>query len=400
LKKVNLRLGYIQNMDHRSPKKAALVFSADLTRRLSTAEMRLPPTYVGVRRIRPSNSVVKSILSVTAAPSAQKTLSSGVTYKIKDAVSGEERRMTAQEKKQLKNQLQNQVKEERKEAKRKRRLEKEEQETDGDGKRKRKTPSITTILAALDGQDSRYLPFQVDPSALEQELADLRGERDGVPPVVLAPPMARLALDGSPPLPKCVVNDDLAGIWASAIKKSMVPAETVRRAEDLRPMVYDLLPEVWSRVRPPSLGKNPSKQPLPKLTEEPQAWSSFTIRDTACTTLDSDLAAVAQVLHEGTNLHVSCGAKFGCDYLLYNAPREECHAFAGLRILKGNGNDDLPLPTTYDMTGYVRCLNTAAKLALLAFVQRQKDDDGNETLQVAFVDLPLIKIASTSGRSR
>jgi hypothetical protein len=37
---------------------AAIVFSADLTLRLSTKEMRLPPTYVGVRRVRPSSLVV------------------------------------------------------------------------------------------------------------------------------------------------------------------------------------------------------------------------------------------------------------------------------------------------------------------------------------------------------
>ena len=109
--------------------------------------------------------------------------------------------------------------------------------------------------------------------------------------------------------------------------------------------------------------------------------------------------------------HISDGAKFGCDYLLYDGPRQERHAFAGLRILP-------PMTTgfpvnAYDLAGYVRCLNTAGKLALLATSIVVDDDDGDDTTmshhnekptprqqrrKILFVDLALEKVVATTSR--
>jgi hypothetical protein len=254
----------------------------------------------------------------------------------------------------------------------------------------------------------------------------LRGERDGVPPVVLSQSMAEQAfqqgimtkdVDTSSTAvsdegqmrqlqtPDVVVDDVLGGQWAEALKKSMVPAEATRQREEMRPMPYELVPETWSRMRP-TLGESPSaveteaETASPPAPAEEKAWSFCQIRPT--TPLDADVAAVVQLLHRGTNLHLSCGAKFGCDFLLYDGSRNERHAFAGLRVLHCENNDSnsndaagLPLPTAYDMAGYVRCLNTAGKLSLLATVVK---DEKTNTRRVALVDLALEKILQTSSR--
>lgn len=372
----------------------ALVFSAAVSRNLAGNDVRLPPTYVGVRRIRPSNAAVKAVLAMSSSGYSHSNQQPvDVTYKVIDPVTREERRMTVKEKKAFKTQMKQRRKEEVSEAKKLARVEKERQEQAeqmATKKRKKRTPSLETILSTLEGENSRYLPFQIDPSALEEELADIKGERDGVPPVALSPPMARLALK-LPPHSICVVDDTLAKEWAFEIKRSMEPAEDVRSKEDMRAMVYDLIPEVWSRMRPPTLGQSSEYIELPHDIFEHNSWAPFTVRPSS--EIDRDLAAVVQVLHGGTNLHIACGAKFGCDFLLYNKSRNECHAFAGLKVLRCSDRMSMPIPTTYNITGYVRCLNTAAKLALLAFVQSRRTSDGEEIFHVAFVELPLLKIA-------
>eukprot|EP00957_Ditylum_brightwellii_P134457 10251068-Ditylum_brightwellii.AAC.1 len=53
------------------------------------------------------------------------------------------------------------------------------------------------------------------------------------------------------------------------------------------------------------------------------------------------------------------------------------------------------IPSPYDLAGYVRGLNTAGKLALLATVITKQDMKGGEKQTiVAFVDLALEKILS------
>jgi hypothetical protein len=114
-------------------------------------------------------------------------------------------------------------------------------------------------------------------------------------------------------------------------------------------------------------------------------WARMPCRPPDSSDFDADVSILFEYLYRDTPFHVSCGAKFGSDFLIYDGPREERHAFAGLRILsstagagvaKDGGAGDtlppLPLPTAYSLSGYVRCLNTAGKLALLATVRPEQ----------------------------
>jgi hypothetical protein len=386
--------------------KAVICFSAPLVRRLATDEIRLPPTYVGVRRVRPSSRLVhKAMQSSAVIPSK-----TPVVFKIVDQETGEERRMTSKEKKTLKLKRMQEQKEQKAALK-----------LSSANTPVEESSNAGAVVNESVKEEARYMQLEVDASVLEQELADLRGERDGVPPVVLSQSMAAQAFQQgiitkdadtttsvsddmqmqTQEIQDVVVDDVLGGQWAEALKKSMVPAEATRQREEMRPMPYQLVPETWARMRP-TLGDSPSALQADAGTTSPptpadeKAWSFCQIRPT--TPLDADLAAVVQLLHRGTNLHLSCGAKFGCDFLLYDGSRNERHAFAGLRVLhcdKSDAAGGLPLPTAYDMAGYVRCLNTAGKLSLLATVV--KDDTTNKR-RVALVDLALEKILQTSSR--
>jgi hypothetical protein len=339
---------------------------------------RLPPTYVGVRRVRPSTKQVQS--AWVGAPSQSLE---AVVFKV-TTEDGAERRMTTQEKKELKIKLR-----------------KERYEANKHNKSVQKGSASSTseqdgviILstekeAQLIGNssDSKYLQLQVNSSALEEELADLRGDRHGVPPVVLSPPLALqaqiVALNQGLQRPTYRLDDEFSKTLAAQLKQSMLAAEKVRQGEDLRPMAYQVVPEVWTRMRPDSLkdgveGTTTTVKPNIGITVALDDWSLVTMRQ--CQHLsDSANTALVDLFYHHSPLHVSCGIKFGCDYLLYDGPRNERHAFAGLRVLAGAGNP-------YDLAGYVRGLNTAGKLALVASV----DDDG----RIALVDLALEKILS------
>lgn len=356
------------------------------------------------------------------------------------------------------------------------------------------------------------LSLSVDPVRLEQELADLRGDREGVPPVMLPPALASVAkeavrvaaeqnasavqtntsivhnvqsntnnnnnnnnyynnnddsitINGQAKLqqtgdevgasPIITSDDNLAQEWATKLSESMQAAESVRQQEkEWRPMPYRLVPEVWSRLRPSktvgpvmresapsgklgdknnagdaSTSENRSTQhhtdalALQTISLSPQKGRDYAfccIRpsfvETTATDATSnaqinnnmtDEAAIIQFLYSDTNhLHISCGAKFGCDYLLYDGPRTERHAFAGLRVLHTHCSDtkddtnkgevQFPFPTAYDLAGYVRCLNTAGKLALLATVIH--DDSTQQRCRVLLIDLALVKVAATASR--
>ncbi|GAX26220.1 hypothetical protein FisN_16Lh046 [Fistulifera solaris] len=345
-----------------------VVFSSELTQALS--EHRLPPLYVGVRRIRPSATVV------AARQSMERTSPQTVTFTITDSETGVERRMNRQEKKELKLKLRQEQHLAKKQRKQLQLQEEAALHAEADARSKKRKRSIPDFLK---GDHLYHLP--INPAALEQEWADLAGERNKVPPVAIAPPMSRILLEQ--PL-SVLVDDDLAQSWAIALKQSMQAAEQVRQAEEMRAMVYDVVPAVWSRMRPESMGTNDTL--VSSFPKDDDLLSTFPLRDVS--SADLERAAVIQALHAGTSLHVSCGAKFGSDYLLYEAPRDECHAFAGLRVLSSK------FPTAYDMTGYVRCLHTAAKLALLAKVE-PRSEQGTVVYHVAFVELALIKIGST-----
>lgn len=366
---------------------ALVAFSVPLVKSLSSH--RLPPTYVGVPRRRPSSKEVQSAWrnnSDDAPPHPQ------VAFMVKDE-DGTERRMTKKEKKETKRIMLV----EKREGKRKRKAETLEKSHGNETKESNnKTDEDSTAPQKADAQPlnlqewsktsehgNNYHQLQVSSAAVEEELADLRGDRDGVPPAALMPCMAlqtsRVGISIPEPVtPSYELDDELAHTWATSLKESLKEAEEVRKHEDLRPVAYQLVPEVWKRMRPDLSGD----EEITHLdTIEGVEWSWIPIRRRV-DPLDSDKNIVCALLHSRSKLHISCGSKFGCDFLLYDGPRHERHAFAGLRILQ-----DGETPRAYDLHGYVRCLNTAGKLSLLAKVDRQ-----GECAKVAFVDLALEKI--------
>jgi hypothetical protein len=436
---------------------AIMIFIAPLVKQVSTSEVRLPPEYVGVRRVRPSSHMVRKAMVQQHSDGTTKktTKTSQVTFTTRGE-NGSERRMNKQEKKALKYQLAL----EKKEAKKKRKLDEiamstthdstEIAHTNGDKCDEKTSPSLLEPFTAIDAEGSStmsYHKIQVDPAALEQELAELRGKRNGVPPVVLSRPMALQAMVRCADILSCndsfktqadaliQYDEGLTQNWAKALKASMRPAEHVRQQEDMRPMAYQLSPEPWNRLRPASSISETKLETIPryikccqedKKKEQPGEdealqteiqgaceWVSITIRPPVLS-FDSDVSIVFEFLYRQTPFYVSCGAKFGCDFLLYDGPRDERHAFAGLRIFSSvsrqRGNNaqgiestseapELPLPKAYTMAGYVRCLNTAGKLALIATVVRDRDDT-KSLYRICFVDLALEKILSAPTHQR
>jgi hypothetical protein len=374
---------------------ALVIFSAPLLKTLSTA--RLPPSYVGVRRCRPSNKAVQSAWrKSTDATSPRVQQESQVAFIVKDE-HGNERRMTNQEKKEVKRKL----KVEKRETQRKRKAEclakdtgeKVTKDITKDSNHTETNSSEAELVSSTETEqrDSNYHQLKVNSAAVEEELADLRGDRDGVPPVALMPCMAlqshRVGIASPEPVPPYAVDDELAHTWATQLKESFKEAEEVRDREDMRTMAYQLVPEAWTRMRPDTLVEKEATLPVSELASssiDKTQWSWVPVRP-RLNPRDSDLAIVCAVLHSHSkDLRISCGSKFGCDLLLYDGPRDERHAFAGLRILSAER-----LPRSYDLHGYVRCLNTAGKLSLLAKVDRSED---GSAARVAFVDLALEKI--------
>lgn len=398
------------------PHRAVLVFSAPLVKELVTNEVRLPPTYVGVRRIRPSNWNVQNEFHGKKSSQDEAPEKNKVVFKITDA-NGVTRRMNSQEKKELKMKLKVERAEEKKRLKREAAEARAREEENEAAEQELKSPPLLRLP-----EQEGYHQLEVSQAALEEELADLRGDRNGVPPVMLSPPLANQALrsGGILSVETCckveqatnedggesglIIDDELANRWATALKENMKPAEAARNEEDgIRAMPYQLMPEVWSRLRPESLSAgsiefgeaiNNIEKNESDVAVSTNVWSSVTVRQRR-ERLDSDTNLVVSVLHRQSNLHVSCGAKFGCDFLLYDGRRDERHAFAGLRIVERNSSQ-LPTPSPYDLTGFVRCLNTAGKLALVATVDR--DESG--VARIAFVDLALEKILQRGKRKR
>ncbi|KAL3788484.1 hypothetical protein ACHAW5_002543 [Stephanodiscus triporus] len=133
------------------------------------------------------------------------------------------------------------------------------------------------------------------------------------------------------------------------------------------------------------------------------------------------------IRHSG--LHVACGAAFGCDFLLYDGRREDRHSFAGLRVYGsvrshrgGDYYDEVschidadstsewggvvrfPMPSAYDLAGFVRTMNTARKIALVAMVARGgrggRCGDKSNIATIAFVDLALEKVLTAHAHVR
>ena len=381
-----LKVPGLSIMTGRKDEVSTLVaFSAAVVKILSAH--RLPPTYVGVPRRRPSS---KEVQSAWRSKSDDAPSSKHVCFIVKDEA-GNERRMTKQEKKATKRRML----EDKKELKRKHKGEHFGEGTvdgnEGNILGKEEDSSSMAFEQQVQCHESsdpsghgNYHRLPVSSAAIEEELADLRGDRDGVPPVALLPCMALQAfrmgiLSPQSATVKCELDNVLAKAWAIALKESLREAEEVRSRDDLRPMAYQLVPEVWHRLIPDMSKSMDDTSSVEKYEGKDLSWISIRPR---MDPLDSDKAVVCSLLHSRSNVHISCGSKFGCDFLLYDGPRTERHAFAGLRVIA-----DGEIPRAYDLHGYVRCLNTAGKLSLLAKVDRHGD-----LPKVAFVDLTLEKV--------
>mmetsp|Transcript_33469 Transcript_33469/g.67554 ORF Transcript_33469/g.67554 Transcript_33469/m.67554 type:complete len:505 (-) Transcript_33469:336-1850(-) len=462
-----------------------IVFSASFTSFLAKDESRLPPTHVGVRRVRPSHQAVKDALkrnvplpTTDALPSddqdkdAKKSKGADMTARSRfsememlhpmnarfttTGEDGVERRMTKQEKKVFKSELKRKRAEVYKELKKEQKGCSSSPAVDAVS-----APGQEAVLPSSAGSSSaassinttnkrQYHELTLSQTAIEEELAELRGSSNRVPPVVLSAPMANEALrrgilnttedcvEASAPDSEFEadvsnIDDSLSTLWANTIHDAMRVAEAVRGSEDMRPMAYKIVPEVWDRQRPADFAV-PTEVEDDKATKknDERSFSALTPYDAVTSSLDKgeqerwsfietrpvvpefddDISVIYRLLYRQTNLHISCGSKFGCDFLLYDGSREDRHAFAGLRVCSNTSADgaslyateqvmdsdtstfvSLPLPNSYDLAGYVRCLNTAGKLALLATVVRV-ERKGRMVPRVAIVDLALEKILS------
>jgi hypothetical protein len=395
---------------------SAVVFSSALAQRLT--RHRFAPTFVGLDRIvrlhdGPSPATKGGVTAVTAAAtdtaSAPTHPTSFVVYKVINE-DGTERRMTHVEKKQAKLQA----------AQLKKKLRKEEKQ-----QQQQQAKQKDQINESLTGKNYYQLPTATDP-AKPEDVDDRQSHRKGDElPVILSPACTRQAIrqgflaaatignsscktvDDSRVV---VFDEELSNQWALQVKANMAEAERIRQGEDTRPMPYQLSPEAWTRMRPEFIDSTARDKPSSDLvSSEANVQESVSLlqlqppnKTERLSNYNETANSIIQLLYQTgdtSSLHISCGAKFGSDYLLYHGPRDQCHAFAGLRIeycrraTKTNSHEadaaQLPLPTAYDLSGYVRGLNTAGKLALLATVVV----DGN-LHRVGIVDLALEKIAS------
>ena len=203
-------------------------------------------------------------------------------------------------------------------------------------------------------------------------------------------------------------DDDLARMWAEKLRVSMKDAEAVRAKEDMRPMAYQLVPEPWTRLRDSAIAVENDPDMMQAQNCENNIGGDIIQKHSSMVLFANSIRAVSNsewyddtqsivydcLYNQFGKLHISCGAKFGCHYLLYDGNRKVRHAFAGLRILASeidsDGKINFNLPTAYNMHGYVRGLNTAGKLALIATVIPSMEKKGN--FRVAIVDLALEKI--------
>lgn len=256
-----------------------------------------------------------------------------------------------------------------------------------------------------------YFHLQPDKTEIQEEIDEIlsadRAAYKNLPAYLTAPMVMQankkglLAIPSSSQLATCtsaVIDDDLGRVWSDAIAMGMKQAEEVRAKEDMRPMAYRLVPEPWKRLREGCTKDKPvDNAEIDNTTPDDGAHNedafvvyADSIRPKEDLLDDTHCIVYDCLYNHFPNLHISCGAKFGSDYLLYDGNRKERHAFAGVRILTTEqyGQKHFPIPTSYNLHGFVRCLNTAGKLALLATVVTT--EGGGK--RVVVVDLALEKI--------
>jgi len=409
--------------------QSAIVFTSELARRLEDdPSLRLPTTYAGVRRVRPANGFRPEVSSrkrksacresdtssqvdahqgankstardgastcdVTNQPSktSKPASSPRVVFKVTNP-DGTERRMTSQEKKQYKLQLKKakhanqkqerqvqheerirKAKQQKRQRKEMKRLAKHDKDSDSTLPNEDKEPSqgsatkkpVEDFCVAKEAVSS----FK----DIDLELAELLGERRGIPPVILTPAATCVAQDLGV-LPRSTESDEwtitldreLSAHWADQLGQSFEPVEESRSKEDMREMPYRVAPETWKRLCPDSLWEcrtDLSKEGTGTAANNDD-HATAQMRDPS-SSYDLTSYLIFRHLQRNSKLHIACGALFGCDFVLYDGKRSERHSFAGLRIYSSRSNS-LPTPSPYDMTGYVRAMTSARKMALVA----------------------------------
>lgn len=362
---------------------SVILFSRDHVKSIEF-DFRLPPTSIGARRLRPSSKEVMRALK------AQKRFKKQQATGNKNNCSGQSKVKNDDD-----NDLTNDYQSER-------------GEKDDSNEVNMENDSFAVVNLFENGS------LQIQEEIDEITCVD-RAAYKNLPALLTAPMVHQAQTQGLIPLQSLSVtsarreiflDDDIAQSWAQAIQKSMQEAENVRNLENMRPMAYRLVPEPWKRHQDacavkvsspnnPGDKKQDGHHDYPINIDEmksivitkPVYYGNEELHTAHCIVFDC-------LYNHFRKLHMSCGSKFGCDYLLYDGNRKERHAFAGVRILPSkHWNDkqiEFPLPTAYDLHGFVRGLNTAGKLALLATVIKQEEN----IFRVAIVDLALEKILS------
>ena len=459
------------------------------------SQQRMAPVYIGIPPIRPETdrSITTTSTSINKRIKMTNNIiqqQSEIVYKVLNA-DGTERRMTAQEKKLAKLQHKLRLKEQQihqKHASNNEILESEGLRNPSNANVSNSNGNIDDVdLNGNDTSDDRYVPIHRKDDAKLHESEEHATDRDRIPPVMLPPSLAQCILptltrqttttpntndNDTTPSIRIEMDIELSKLWGqSLLQHSILPAEYERQQEtNIRSMPYHIVPEVWTRLRPKfytgmndSENRNHDDDEMVKYVNNDEGKNNNEDNSSdACHSQDwmwcnmnapisddiedADITnrhAILQFLHhpqQAPKLHISDGTKFGCDFLLYDGPRHERHAFAGLRILPPatqqqqqnhncvatnttatsskvlkceNDNDQVRFPihpNPYDLAGYVRCLNTAGKLALLATSVLVNDTTTNDTTQpqppprkhqcrkILIVDLALEKVAMTTSR--
>ena len=438
---------------------AIMMFTPSLVKHAASPQLRLPANFVGVQSVRQDFQKPLARENTSEETISRLKAANDIKFCVVDE-DGNERRMTKAEKKARKFQIAQAKKEAKKQAavNRKRNFE-QINHTNDSQKVEDATQDVEGPTATSSGP---YHQLPLDSTTLEQELAEFQGKRGSTPPVILSPPMALQFIAKTQSTEKITpFNDDegdnavfaydhtLSQEWANRLKEQCVlPAEAVREKEDLRPLAYRLQPEPWQRLRPSleeksvatwTRGNRPQEVPTAlDLNPKPRDWVPLTCRPRFVPSIvetrnaiqhDDILSIVFEYIHRETPYYISCGAKFGSDFLVYDGPRDKRHAFAGLRVLsrftnsmtekpanadavsleekeikmKSTSTVELPLPTAYSLTGFVRCMNTAGKLALLATVDEVSVSDGTDEnekkrYRVVIVDVALEKVLDVHKR--
>ena len=399
---------------------ATILLSSDLAGQCNTKE-RLLTTAIGLRKIRASSRLVRDAANFTKSQRTQKSRvfvplisrSDNVKFTVVGE-DGVERRMTKSEKKEARAR----IRENKKQASQccAQRSEVASTSKANEGKDDRRNASAydeefhNSSFFQNSDQNEKYYNFGIHHKRLEEEIEDLQFERKGTKsvPAMLSAAMSYQAFRiglfkdlnriGHIEDNQVLVDDDLGSLIAASIKEEILQAEQLRSKENMRSLAYRLVPEVWTRLRPKKTRKKDINEVKRFVSEQSQSNlnineiendSERSSRPWVYASMSGDFerqqqhSFVIQALLDLDNIHVSCGSKFGCDFLLYDGNREDRHAFAGMRVVLGTTN----LPCPYDLAGMVRGLNTAGKLALLCFVSSEETPR-----KIAFIDLALEKI--------